>query len=293
MMMRALVWLMAVLLAGCGAVPVPPPPPPAVDSGADWRAARPQRIVSINPCVDAMLRELADPQQIRAISHYSVDPRATSVPLDWAGGFAVTSGTAEEVVAMRPDLVLAGLHVAPATVAALGRLGVPVVMLGVPNSVAESQAQIAEVGALIGHPDRAAGLSARIDVAVAAAEASLREGSSVPALIWQGGGLVPGPTTLADAMLAASGHHNHAGTLGLGAWDVLGLERLVASPPALLYAGDRPGEGERLRQHPVLGRLESRIVIAPFPGRLLFCAGPTIIDALDHLTASRKALDAG
>src|SRR3546814_2367635 len=35
-------------------------------------AAKPQRIVSLNPCVDAVLMRIADPGQIAAISQYSL-----------------------------------------------------------------------------------------------------------------------------------------------------------------------------------------------------------------------------
>src|SRR3546814_11450986 len=74
-------------------------------------AAKPQRIVSLNPCVDAVLMRIADPGQIAAISQYSLDPQATSIPIEQASHFAATSGTAEEVLAKRPDLVIAGHHV--------------------------------------------------------------------------------------------------------------------------------------------------------------------------------------
>ena len=70
--------LVALALVGCAPVPS--------HSGF--------RVVSINPCVDAVLREVADPAQILAISDYSQDPRVTSVPLDWARRFTATSGTA-------------------------------------------------------------------------------------------------------------------------------------------------------------------------------------------------------
>jgi len=276
----ALPALVGCLLAGCGGAPAGPaavsPEPPAP----------PRRIVSINPCADSLLREIADPAQIRAISHYSKDPRATSVPLAWAASYPATSGTAEEVLALEPDLVVAGPHVALSTIAALERLGIALVKLPVPKSVAESQAQIAELGRVIGQPVRALALVDRIDAAVA------RAGSSTPpldALIWQGGGLVPGAGTLADELLRMTGHANAASRHGLGPWGVLGLERLVAAPPAILYAGERRGEGDRLLDHPVIDKLSARIAVEPYPGRLLFCAGPTIIAATAHLAASRQA----
>jgi len=81
-------------------------------------AAASPRVVSLNPCVDAVLMQVADPAQIAAISHYSQDPAATSIPLALARRFKATSETAEEVVALAPDLVITGEHVAPSTIAA-------------------------------------------------------------------------------------------------------------------------------------------------------------------------------
>src|SRR3546814_10330346 len=71
-------------------------------------AAAPARVVSLNPCVDSILMHVADPGQIAAISHYSHDPKATSIPLGQARRFRATYGTAEEVIALRTDLVIAG-----------------------------------------------------------------------------------------------------------------------------------------------------------------------------------------
>jgi iron complex transport system substrate-binding protein len=249
--------------------------------------ARPARVVSINPCVDAVLLEVADAGQIAAISHYSQDPRATSVALAVARRFAATSGTAEEVVALRPDLVLAGAHVAPATVAALARLKVPVRTFGVPMSLAEARAQVRAIAGAVGQPARGAALVARIDAAVAAAR---RPGPPVSALIWQAGGLVPGEGTLADALMQAAGLRNASRDYGLKNWDVLPLEYLVADPPQLLLSDARGGAGDRTMRHPVLDRLGARMGRAPFEARLLSCAGPVIIPALARLSAARDGL---
>ena len=161
------------------------------------------RVVSINPCVDAVLMQIAEPAQIAAISHYSQDPRATSIPLDQARRFAATSGTAEEVVALAPDIVIAGSHVAPSTISALHRMNIPLIQIGVPESIDESSAQVRTIAAAIRQPARGEALVARIDDAVRTASAS----SAAPpgALIWQGGGLVPGDGTLASELLRVTG----------------------------------------------------------------------------------------
>ncbi|WP_448501639.1 helical backbone metal receptor [Sphingomonas sp.] len=267
------VTLLALLaLAGCAE-----PRPPAV-------AAHP-RVVSINPCVDAVLLEVADPGQIAAVSHYSHDPRAASVPVERARQFPATSGTAEEVVALTPDVVIAGGHVAPSTVMALRRLGIELVQVGVPASIEESVAQVRTIAAAAGQQARGERLAARIEAAGAAQTA---DGGAVPALIWQGGGLVPGERTLAGDMLARAGFRNMSAEYGLDEWDILPLERLVAAPPrVLLTVGGKEARGDRLMGHRVLAPLETQMVRAEYPARMMHCGGPTIIEAMARLRAVR------
>lgn len=272
--MRALLPLL--LLAGCTASAAPQTAP---------RSGAQQRIVSINPCVDAVLMQVADPAQIAGISHYSQSARSTSIPLAQARRFKATSGTAEEVMALRPDLVIAGGHVDPATIAALRRLRIRLVQVGVPATIAESNDQVRMIAAAVGHPARGERLIARTTAAMSPTEAA-----PTPALIWQGGGLVPGKGTLADDLLRASGFRNASADYGLQQWDVLPLEHLVARPPrVLLSAGDASGQ-DRMLGHPVLARLKARIAVRAFAPRLLHCGGPTIIDALARLRAVRQSL---
>lgn len=268
------------ILAGC----MPDPGPvPVTRPGTD-----PVRVVSINPCVDAVLMQVADPAQIAAISHFSHDPRATSIPLEQARRFPATSGTAEEVVALAPDLVIAGGHVAPSTIAALRRLGIPLVLVGVPSSIAESKAQIRAIASAIGQDARGELLVGRIDKAIL--QAKSRNPTLVPTLIWQGGGLVPGMGTLASELLAVSGFRNISADYGLKRWDVLPLEPLVARPPQVLLSAGASGRDDRMLRHPVLDHLRGQIAVRPYPERLLHCGGPTIIDAVTYLARVRQSL---
>ncbi len=251
------------------------------------RPAAQKRIVSISPCVDAVLMQVADRRQIAGISKYSKDPRATSIPLAQAALFKATSGTAEEVVALAPDLVIAGVHVDPATIAALKRMHIALLQLSVPATLDDNRAQISQIAAAVGHSDRGAQLNARIDAAVAAARTT---GRAVPALIWQGGGLVPGEGTLAAELLRQTGFRNLSSDYGLQQWDILPLEYLVAKPPRVLFSvGDATGQ-DRMLSHPVLKPLAHRIAIRAYPQRLLFCAGPTIIEAVGVLADARRGL---
>lgn len=246
-------------------------------------APRLPRIVSINPCVDAVLARVADPAQIVGISHYSQDLRATSVPLGWSRRFHATSGTAEEVVALRPDIVLAGPHVEPATIAALKRLKIALVQYPVAESVPESIDQVRAIATATGHAARGEALAARI-----AAAATPARVAPVGALVWQGGGLVPGSGTLTDDLLKRAGFRNMSATYGLKQWDVLPLEYLVADPPRVLLSTAPEGvQDDRMTGHPAVRRLAKHITVAPYPTRLMNCGGPTIIAAMARLRQVR------
>ena len=265
-------------------------------SGADGRTAPktdgpPKRIVSMNPCVDAVLMEIADPKQIAAISHYSHDPRATSIPMEQALRYPAVSGSAEDVIGARPDLVIAGPHVSIQTIAALQRLGIPLLQMTVPESVAENKAQISQIAERIGRNQAGAALNARIEAVMAAAHWNA---APVKALMWQGSGLVPGQGTLADELMIHTGFRNISSDIGLKKWDILPLEGLLTHPPDLLLAGQAnmgagSGDANRMLSHPALVKVGQRIKIAQYPSNLLHCGGPVIIRSVERLAAVRRA----
>lgn len=248
----------------------------------------------MNPCVDAVLMEVADPEQIAAISHYSHDPRATSIPIGQALSFPAVSGDAEDVIAADPDLVIAGPHVALQTIDALKRLGIPMMSVPVPNTVANNKAQITAIAQAIGQPAKGQALNGRIDSALAKARSSSRP---ITALIWQGGGLVPGKGTLADELLARTGFTNASSSLGLKAWDILSIEGLLAKPPKVLLTGEADlgagnAGGNRVLAHPIFAKTKGSIRRANFPSRYLQCGGPVIIQAVKRLAAVRRESEA-
>lgn len=240
-------------------------------------------IVSLNPCTDAILAEVADPTQLLAISHYSHDPRASSMPLAEARRFRATGGTVEEVLALDPDVVVAGTFLPPATKAAFERLGVRVELVGIAGTPAESEAQVARLAALAGHPERGAALNARIEAALAAAK---WDGRRFETLLWQQGGIVPGPESLIARLMAHAGFASHAAARGLGQGAYLPLEQVLADPPALVLASS----DERMLAHPALRRLSGTRYETLDPS-LLYCGGPTIERAARRLHALRRELD--
>jgi iron complex transport system substrate-binding protein len=258
---------LAVIVSACAQPPAQPNAPhPA--------------IVSLNPCSDAILAEVAEPAQVLAISRYSHDPRATSMPLAQARRYRATGGTVEEVLALGPDLVVADPFMAPATRAAFERLGIRVETVGIASSVAESEGQVRRLAALAGHHERGEALVAEIEAALV----DTRRAGDVPALLWQQGGLVPGEGTLAAELLAHTGFASHSAARGLGQGTYLPLEEVLADPPRVILSVG----GERAQAHPALRSLDARR--AELDPALLYCGGPTIPKLAKRLAEVRDTL---
>jgi iron complex transport system substrate-binding protein len=237
-------------------------------------------IVSTNPCADAMLVRLVPAERIAAISHYSQDPRATSIPLDLARRFRATAGTAEEVIAMRPDLVVASSFTPPSTREAYARAGLRTLYQDSPMTIAASKAQVLELAGAVGAAANGQAINARIDAAVRAAGAR----APVPALLWIGGNLVSGGGNLLDEMLGKAGFSNAAAGYGLRFTGYLPAEQVIARPPRVMLVPDGEARGTNTRAR-ALRHLD--IVQAEFPRRLVNCGGPVIVDAMRRLAEIR------
>ena len=270
------------MTAGCSVAPHPPTP---------TAMARPERVVSLNPCLDVILVQVADRSQIGALSHYAREDYGSTIA-DLARTLPFTYETAEEVLALQPDLVLTGRHSSLATRNALDRLKIPTALFGVPNTVAESLDQVREIARLVGRPERGDALVRRIETALdAAAPAPGTRPRS--ALVFMPGGFVSGPGTLMDEMMTRTGLRNAASDYGLQRSMNLPLERVIANPPEVLLSGEpypgAPSWAERVMEHPALTRVAGDMRRAIFPERLLFCGGPVLIQTAAALTRARDS----
>ncbi|WP_324743379.1 ABC transporter substrate-binding protein [Tsuneonella sp. CC-YZS046] len=249
-------------------------------------------IVSLNPCSDAILADVVDPSQILAISHYSHDPRSSSIDLRVARRFPATGGTVEEILALKPDVVVAGTFMPSATRIALERFGIRVESFAIEHDVPESIEQIRGLARLTGHPERGERLVQGIERALARA-APAASSPAIPAVVWQSGGIVPGPDALISDIMRRTGFSSHSAARGLRQADYLPLEEMLADPPRLiLAAGDSSTGEDRMLQHPALESLADtrRHVLDP---SLIFCGGPTIIRAAERLREIRQAMATG
>lgn len=249
----------------------------------------PRRIVSLALCVDGMLVELVPHDRIAAVSHYARDPWRSTIA-DVAQRLPITYETAEEIVALKPDLVLTGRHSALATRNAMKRVGIPFEVFDVPMSIAASHAQVRRLAKLLHAEARGEALIARIDAAVEAARPSAAT-PRLSAAVYQPGGLTAGLGTITDELMGAVGLENLPARYDIRKHRGISMEDLLLSPPDILLVGDTTEaaatHAERIVNHRALRALGHRMTRMEYPARLIYCAGPTMLHALDALVAAR------
>jgi iron complex transport system substrate-binding protein len=252
----------------------------------------PRRVVSIHLCADQLLLALADRSQIASVSRFAIDPERSHM-VAAARGFPLNRGQAEEVIAHRPDLVLAGARSARATVRTLAKLGYRVVDLPLARDFDDIRAQITRVAALLGHGERGTALIAAMDGTLRRARADAA-GIRPVAAIYQPMGFTSGRGSLEHALLTAAGFANLADRLGYRAFGHLPLERLVTERPDVVidWMGhdDDPSLARQGYRHPAFARGSWRIVA--LPQKYWSCGMWYSAEAVARLAAVRRQLEA-
>lgn len=251
------------------------------------------RIASINLCTDQLLITLADSSQILGLSPYSRDP-VRSWAATQANSFPRLSGTAEDVLVLRPDAVVAGRFTKLATRELLKEKGIRVVEFDAARSLDDAKKQIRLMGEVTRHPDRARAEIGRLDAATAhVRQLAARKPYRVLAVSRRG--WVSGGDSLTSSLLATAGLSNAARDLGIKSGGFASLETIINLKPDFILVSDNSGfaedEGRAFLLHPALERLypaSKRIVI---PERLTVCGGPMLSEAMDRLASELERVD--
>jgi iron complex transport system substrate-binding protein len=256
-------------------------------------AAAPERVVSFNICADQLVTALADPAQIVGLSPYAADPTLSAVA-EQAKQFPRIEWQAESTIPLRPDLVLIGHRDRSATQRLLSALGYRVEEVELVNTIGQARAQITQVAAWLGQPQRGEALLQRLDAARARLAAAPRPAASTAMLV-ERSGYAEGPASLAAAMIAEAGlHPPPGGPAGLGGF--VPLERLVTLRPDLLVLHgiitEAHDQGAVYLAHPALAALyppSRRLVL---PERYTLCGGPALVAGFEYLAAELRRLAA-
>lgn len=244
-----------------------------------------ERIISLNMCTDQLLLDLATPTQILGLSPFGADA-ARSWAVGKARDFPILSGTAEEVMVLKPDLVVSGTFTKRATREFIRARNIPMEEFQPVRSIAETKRQITRFGEITGARDAAARRNAEIDQALASLKAAAAR-RPLRVLPLSRRAWVAGSQSLLSDLLSQAGLVNVAGELGLRTGGRVSLEQIVLlKPDAILISRDdvrAEDQGSALLLHPAIAGLfpaERRIVI---PEKLTICGGPMLVEAMRSL----------
>ncbi len=275
----ALLLLSAVPMGAAETAPLQPPLPP-------------QRIVSINVCTDQLAMLLADPTRIVSVSFLAADPASSAMARE-AAGHHLNHGRAEEILPLRPDIVLAGPYGARAAAALLRHLGTRVVEVPLGDSLDDVPRQIRTVAAVLGEVPRGEALIQAFHRRMAAVAPS---GPRPVAALFAPNGITSGANSLPMAVMAAAGFDNLAARQGIAGVGRFSLEALVAARPDALILGrltvEHPSLATATLDHPALAHAVPAEAIISVPHHLWACATPHIAEAVARLAALRQRLEA-
>jgi iron complex transport system substrate-binding protein len=245
----------------------------------------PPTVASINLCADQLVLELADAEQILSVSWLAADPHESLFATE-AQRHPLNYGTAEELLALDPDVVIAGTYTSPFSRALLQRLGHRVIELAPEASVVDIERNVRLVAAAVGQSERGEGLIAamRADVARITTHRPARK---LAAVVVRPGGFTVGAGSLADELIALAGLRNVAAEQGLDRWGSLSMETLLRSSPELIvltgYRSAQPSLANTVLQHPALTRLGVERATVTVPAALWSCGLPRSVESASLL----------
>ena len=250
---------------------------------------KPQRILSMHLCADMLLLQLVPKSRIAGVTYLAHDGAQALFPGADAG-IAVNHGTAEDIIRLKPDLILADSFSTPLTRRLAKAIGAPILEVDYATSFDDIRRNLRQVGAAVGEPARAETLVAGMDADLVRI-ATPPVGGPVRVIAWSGGDSVPGRGTLSGRIIEAAGAVNIAARPGQ-AYATLDVEQVLAArPAALLYGGLGP-------RRPSLRGEESqhRALRQAYPGRRIAFSDVAHTCGLPQSARSalelRRALDA-
>jgi iron complex transport system substrate-binding protein len=290
--------ILAFLLAACGpvATPAPTATPAALTFtdglGREVKLAGPaQRIVSLAPSNTEILFAVGAGKQVVGRDDLSDFPvEAGSLPK--IGG--MDKYNTEQIVALKPDLVLAAEINSPELVNSLESLGLTVYYLSNPKTIEDMYANLEIVSKLTGHEQETTALVESFKARVAVVDEKIKSAAGKPVVFYELDSTDPakpwtaGPGSFIDLLINRAGGVNLTSVAGIkDAYPQVSVEQIVSTNPDMIILGDSMWgvTVESVGQRPGWEKLKvvSGKQIFPFDDNLVSRPGPRLVDGLEAL----------
>jgi iron complex transport system substrate-binding protein len=259
---------------------------------ASGDAVKPQRIVSMNQCTDLFVLMLADPERIASVSFVTKQPQWT--PPEYKAelaGIPSNHALAEEVLPVRPDLVVTTPWTGSAAVRLLRKLGYRVETFDPEVTLDDVRKNIQRMGDLLGEQERAKRAVAAFDARLSAIRAKAGPPDRVIASFGVNG-YTAGKGTLTAEAANAAGFRTLGEKMGFSGYLFVPLERVIAESPDVLAPSNAwtapPSMATDAFNHPVMRKFAKADAVVNIPERLLVCGSPAVLDAVELMARAHK-----
>jgi iron complex transport system substrate-binding protein len=229
-------------------------------------------VISLDSCSDQLVLALADDDQIIALSRDSRG--AFSYYNERAQGFPQHFGTPEEILLMRPDLVLSTGAGDPGLALMLEDLGIRVISTGLPATIEQALEDLEFVGEVLGQAEKAQTLKAKTTATLEDLKAGGR--LEQDALYLSPSGITTGSGTFLHQTIELAGLNNLLADEGIKGWSSFVVEQFIQLSPDVLitsFFDSRVGNAEswRFAGHPAMREAMKGVRVVDIPSRYLSC----------------------
>jgi len=252
-------------------------------------------VVSINLCTDQLALLLAEPGQILSLSNLSHD-RSGSYLFEQARQYPANKGDSERIVALQPDLILAGEYTTRHTVDLLLELGFQVEVLPIAHTLEQLYDNVINVASWLGQPEKGQTLVSQLRERMESQQQALagQQSPNPSAAYYDPNGYTVGRKTLRGLALELAGWTNVSAQWGIEHYGSMPLESMVGlAPDAIIdspYSEGTYSRAQQVLQHPALRQRGLNPLVISIPSRQTICAGPWTVDMIEQLTAKRSEI---
>lgn len=261
----------ACLLAGCGEADV---------SAKSPASAKPMRVVSLDFCADQYVLKMVDRDRILAVSKDA--DKAFSYMRKQAIGLPTVRSVAEDVLVLKPDLVVRAYGGGPNAASFFERAGIPVLNVGWAGDIEGINRVTQEMADGLGVPEKGQVIVAEMNARLAALPKDIEPKQ---ALYMTPSGTTSGSGSMVQEMFNLAGLENFQRKSG---WHSLPLERLAYEQPEMIAAAffdtnSVERDSWSAMRHPIARAQIEKLPTVPLNGSWMSCSGWFTLDAVEAL----------
>ncbi|WP_409433957.1 ABC transporter substrate-binding protein [Litorimonas sp. RW-G-Af-16] len=242
------------------------------------------RIVSLDFCADQYVLKMVEPERILALSPDAAAP--FSYMRDAAVGIPTVKSSAEDVMILKPDLVVRSYGGGPNANGFFQSAGVPVLNIGWAGDLEGIKRLTLDMADGLGAPEIGAEIVSDIDARLAALKLQPNKNR---ALYMTPSGITSGSGSMVHEILAEAGLENFQDQPG---WRSIPLERLAYERPDMIAAAffdtnNVEKNGWSAMRHPIARAQIKDLPTVALNGSWMSCGGWFVMDGIEALAERR------